>query len=158
MKKKVNILMFSGDYDKALAALIIATSAREIGVDVSMFFAFWGLLLLRDPDRVSLEDKTAFEKLFGSVTPKGPDELPLSKMDMSGLGKMMLTEMMKDAHAPSLSDFLKGAKKRGVKFFGCKLSMEVMGFNREEMIPELEVMTSKEYLQDALDSDLQLFI
>ncbi len=158
MNKRLNILMFSGDYDKALAALILANTARELEADVTMFFAFWGLCLLRDPEKVSMEDKSAYEKMFGMMTPKGPEALPLSKMNFAGLGKKMLLDMMDDDSAPHLSDFLSGARKKGVKFYGCKLSMEIMGITREELIPELEVVEAKTYLQDALESDMQLFI
>lgn len=158
MNKKMNLLMFSGEYDKALAALILANTAREMDVDVTMFFAFWGLFLVRDPEKTRLEDKTLYEKLFGIVTPQGPEELPLSRMNMAGLGKQMLLEMMEDDKAPSLTDFLNGARKKGVKFYGCKLSVDVMGFKEDELLPEVQVITAKEYLGDALDSDLQLFI
>lgn len=150
--------MFSGDYDKALAALILANTAREMKVDVTMFFAFWGLMLVRDPEKMTLEDKTTYEKMFSMMTPKGPQELPLSKMNFSGIGKSMLIEMMEDDDAPPLEAFLKGAQKKGVKFYGCKLSMDVMGFKQEEMIPELEIVTAKVYLEDALESNMQLFI
>lgn len=158
MAKRLNILLFSGEYDKALAALIIANSAAELGVEVTIFFAFWGLLLVRDPDKLSNEDKSAYEKLFEIMTAKGPEDLPLSKMDMAGIGKKMLKKMMEDAKAPSLKDFLEGAVKKGIKFYGCKLSMEVMGFKKDEMLSNLEVVDAKEYLKDALDSDMQLFV
>ncbi|MGI6226902.1 MAG: DsrE/DsrF/DrsH-like family protein [Peptococcales bacterium] len=158
MVKRLNLLMFSGDYDKALAALILANTAREMKVDVTMFFAFWGLMLVRDPEKMTLEDKTTYEKMFSMMTPKSPQELPLSKMNFSGIGKSMLIEMMEDDNAPPLEAFLKGAQKKGVKFYGCKLSMDVMGFKQEEMIPELEIVTAKVYLEDALESDMQLFI
>lgn len=158
MDKKINLLMFSGDYDKALAALIIANSARELGVDVTMFFAFWGLLLVRNPDTSVLNDKSMYEKMFGMMTPKGPEELPLSKMNFSGIGKEMLKAMMKEDETPSLTAFLNGARKKGVKFYGCKLSVDVMGFKKEELLPEIEIITAQEYLKDALNSDMQLFI
>jgi peroxiredoxin family protein len=158
LNKKLSLLIFSGEYDKALAGLILANSAKELNMEVSMFFAFWGLLLLRDPDRSQSEDKTNLEKLMGAMTPKGPEELPLSKMNFSGVGKKMLEAMMKDADAPDLNSFLEGARKKGVKFYGCKLSMDVMGFTKEELIPELEVITATDYLKDALSSDIQLFI
>lgn len=150
--------MFSGDYDKVLAALILANTARELEVDVTMFFAFWGLFIIRDPEKATLADKTVYEKMFGMVTPKGPEELPLSKMNMVGLGKQMLLEMMEDDKTPSLTDFLNGALKKGVKFYGCKLSVEIMGFKEEELLPEVEIITAKDYLINALDSDMQLFI
>ncbi len=158
MDKKINLLLFSGEYDKALAALILANTAKELGADVSMFFAFWGLFLVRDPEVSVLEDKNLYKKMLGIMTPKGPEDLPLSNMNFSGLGKEMLKAMMKDEEAPSLTAFLKGARKKGVKFYGCKLSVDVMGFKKEEFIPELEIIEAKEYLKDALDSDMQLFI
>lgn len=150
--------MFSGEYDKALAALILANTARELDVEVTMFFAFWGLCLVRDPEKGTLEDKSMYEKMFGMVTPKGPEELPLSRMNMAGIGKQMLLGMMEDDETPSLTAFLNGARKKGVKFYGCKLSVDVMGFKKEELLPEVEITTAKEYLADALTSDLQLFI
>lgn len=158
MDKKLNLLMFSGDYDKAMAALILANSAREMNMNVTMFFAFWGLFLLRTGESGNTEAKSSYEKLFGMMTPKNAEELPLSKMNFSGLGKKMLLEMIEEDKAPKLIDFLNGARKKGVKFYGCKLSMEIMGLTKEELIPELEVMEAKEYLQDALESDIQLFI
>jgi len=158
MDKKLSLIMFSGEYDKALAALILANSAKELGIEVSMFFAFWGLLILRDPSVDISEGKSTLEKFMATVTPKGPDELPLSNMNFSGLGKRMLAAMMKEDGTPTLSKFLDGAIKKGVKFYGCKLSMEVMGFKKEELIPGLEVITATDYLKDALQSDIQLFI
>lgn len=158
MNKKMNLLMFSGDYDKAMAGLILANTARDIDVDVTMFFAFWGLFLVRDPEAMTLEDKTIYEKLMSVITPKGPEELPLSKMNFSGLGKWMLEEMMEDQGAPQLIHFLKGARKKNIKFYACKLSVEIMGFKPEEFLPEVEIIDAQAYLRNALDSDMQLFI
>lgn len=158
MARRLNILMFSGEYDKALAALILANSAREINLDVTMFFSFWGLCLLRDPEKMTTEDKTAYEKMFGLVAPQGPENLPLSQLNMVGVGKQMLLQMMKDADSPTLPAFLAGARKKGVRFYGCKLSLEVMGLKPEELIPELEIKTAEDYLADALESDIELFI
>ena len=158
MDKKLSLIMFSCEYDKALAGLILANSAKELGMEVSIFFAFWGLLLIRDPNINTSEGKSSLEKLMAVMAPKGPDELPLSNMNFSGFGKKMLEAMMKEDGTPTLSKFLEGAVKKGVKFYGCKLSMEVMGFKKEELIKELEVIEAKDYLKDALESDIQLFI
>lgn len=150
--------MFSGDYDKALAALIIANAARELEIEVSIFFAFWGLLLIRNPEAPKIDDKSFYEKMFGIMTAKGPEDLPLSKMNFSGFGKEMLKAMMKKDDAPDLTTFLNSARKKGVKFYGCKLSVDVMGFKKEELLPEVEIIDAKDYLKDALNSDMQLFI
>ena len=154
----MNLLLFSGEYDKALAALILANSARELNVEVTIFFAFWGLFLVRDPEKFTTEDKSLYEQMFGMMTPKGPDELPLSKMNFAGFGKGMLMEMMEEEDAPPLIAFLKGAQKKGVKFCACKLSVDVMGFKPEEFIPDVKIIEAKEYLADALSSNMQLFI
>ncbi|MGF7056449.1 DsrE/DsrF/DrsH-like family protein [Brassicibacter mesophilus] len=158
MEKRLNLLVFSGDYDKALAALILANGARELHMEVTMFFAFWGLLVLRDPDKNIMSNKSIFEKMFSIFTPKGTEKLTLSRMNMGGMGQRMLKKMMQDKNKPMLEDFLNGARKKGVKFYGCKLSQEVMGFKQEELIPELEIIEVYEYLKDAVNSEIQLFI
>lgn len=158
MDKKMSILMFSGDFDKALAAFVLANSAREIGVEVTMFFAFWGLMLVRDPAKLSDEDKTLREKMFANMTPKGIEDLPLSKMNFAGIGKKMLVEMMDDSDTPPLDAFLKGAINKGVIMKACKLSCEVMGFSDKELLEEVDIVTAEDYLRDALKSDVQLFI
>ena len=158
MGKKMSILMFSGDFDKALAAFILANSAREIDVEVTMFFAFWGLMLVRDPEELSDEDKTLWEKMFANMTPKGIQDLPLSKMNFAGIGKKMLVEMMDDSDTPPIDAFLKGAINKGVLMKACKLSCEVMGFSEKELLEEVEIVTAEDYLRDALESDVQLFI
>lgn len=158
MDKKMSLLMFSGDYDKALAALVLANTAREMNMEVTMFFAFWGLLLIRDPNKLSEEQKSATEKMFANMTPKHIEDLPLSKMNFAGIGKKMLTEMMEDTDTPPLSAFLKGAINKGVNFKACKLSCEVMGFSEEELIDEAKIVTAEDYLKDALESNIQLFI
>ncbi|MBZ2175808.1 DsrE/DsrF/DrsH-like family protein [Schnuerera sp. xch1] len=156
--KKMNILIFSGEYDKALAALILANSAKEINIDVTIFFAFWGLLLIRNPNKMSEEDKSTYEKMFANMTPKSIEELPLSKMNFAGMGKKMLTEMMEENDTPTLTDFLNGVINKGITMQACKLSCEVMGFKKEELIDEVTIVTAEEYLKDAIDSDIQLFI
>lgn len=158
MEKKLSILMFSGDFDKALAALVLANNAREMNMGVSIFFAFWGLMLVRDPDGLSDEDKTLWEKMFSNMTPKGIEDLPLSKMNFAGIGKKMMEEMMDDSDTPPITAFFKGAIDKGVVMKACKLSCEVMGFSDKELMDEVEIVTAEDYLKDALESDIQLFI
>jgi len=157
-QRHLSLLIFSGEYDKALAAFILANSAREMEMSVTMFFAFWGLTMLRDPEKMSLENKTLYEKMFSVMTPTGASELPLSNMNMAGLGKGMLVEMMQEGEVPALVDFVKGACHKGVKFKACQLSMEIMGLKPEELLPEVEVVDAKNYLEDAMQANIQLFI
>ena len=156
--KKMTILMFSGEYDKALAALILANSAKSLGVEVTIFFAFWGLTVIRNPNSISEEDKTLYEKMFASMTPKSVSDLPLSKMNFAGIGKKMLLDMMDENETPKIEDFLRGALKKGINMKACKLSCEVMGFNEEDLIEEATIVDADNYLIDSLESDIQLFI
>lgn len=157
-EQKANLLIFSADYDKALAAFIIANGARDIDIDVTMFFAFWGLLLLRDPEKLTLEDKTMYEKMFSITTPAGAADLPLSKMNIAGIGKKMLLEMMEDEDTPELPVFVKAACKKGVRLCACQLSLEIMGFKQDELIDGVQVMDVQAYLKDAVNANMQLFI
>lgn len=164
MTDKLNLLLFSGDYDKTLAALILADSAVAMDMDVTIFFAFWGLLVIKDPEKRNLEkntesgNKSLYEKIFNKVTPDEAEKLPLSRMNLSGLGKMMLQEMMEEADSPTLTDLLDEARENGVKFYGCKLSINVMGLSKKDLLPEVEIIEAQDYLKDALSSDIKLFI
>lgn len=158
MNKHVNLLLFSGDYDKALAALIIANGAAAMGASVTIFCAFWGLLLLRDPERLGEEDKNLYEKMFAGMTPTEAEKMPLSRMNMAGIGKKMLLEMMEDNEAPTLTEFLRGAQKKGIRFYACQLSCEIMGFASEELLDGVEIVEVSRYLEDAMEANLQLFI
>jgi Uncharacterized conserved protein len=157
-RKHLNILLFSGDYDKCLAAFILANGAMDMDMTVTIFCAFWGLFVVRDKDKISAKDKNIYEKMFSSMTPAYAEMLPLSKMNLAGLGKSMLLTMMDENHTPHLLDFLEGARKKGVRFCACKLSLEIMGFKPEELLEGIEVIDVKEYLKDASGADIQLFI
>ena len=157
-KKHFNILLFSGDYDKCLAALILANGAMDMGMTVTVFCAFWGLFVIRDKDKLSLEDKNMYEKMFTSITPADAEKLPLSKMNLAGVGKSMLLTMMDENQTPHLHDFLQGARKKGVRFCACKLSLEIMGLKAEELLEGIEVIDVQAYLHDAVEANIQLFI
>lgn len=157
-KSALSILLFSGDYDKCLAAMILANGARDLEMDVDIFCAFWGLLLLRDPERLSMEDKDLYEKMFTIATPSGAENLPLSKMNMAGIGKQMLLNMMESQEAPKLVDFIHGACQKGVRFHACELLLNIMGFKVEELLKEVDVKNVHDYLQQAKAAQIQLFI
>jgi peroxiredoxin family protein len=104
MPKKMSLIMFSGEYDKAMAALILANTAREMDVEGTVFCTFWGLFMLREPEKMTIDDKTTFEKMFDLLTPKQVEDLPLSKMNAAGLGKKLMAHMMVDDDAPPLNN------------------------------------------------------
>jgi len=158
-ENKLSIIMFSGDLDKALASLIIATGATAMGVDVVMFFTFWGTALMRDKGK-KVGGKDMMGKMFGTMLPKGTGDLKLSKMNMGGMGTAMMKSLMKKKNVASLEELLALAGELGVKIFICEMSMDLMGFKREEMIdyPGLDYAGVATFLDEAIDSKMQLFI
>jgi len=158
-KDQISIIAFSGDLDKMLAAMIIATGARAMDTEVKMFFTFWATAMLRDQKK-SGKGKDFMSKMFGFMLPKGSTQLKLSKMNMCGMGTEMLKGLMKKKRVSSLEELLKIAGELGVEINVCEMSMDLMGFKREEMIdyPNLKYVGVGSYLADANESRIQLFI
>ena len=84
-KNDKTMVVFSNDLDRAIASFIIANGAASMGRNVTMFFTFWGLNILRKNDKVNVK-KDLFGKMFGLMMPRGSKKLSLSKMNMGGLG------------------------------------------------------------------------
>jgi len=156
---KVSIIVFSGDLDKVLASFIIATGAVAMGMDVVMFFTFWGTSVLRDKQK-NAGNKDFMGKMFGSMLPKGTGAVKLSKMNMGGMGTAMMKSLMKKKNVASLEQMVEVAGELGVKIYVCEMSMNLMGFKREEFItyPHMDFCGVAKFLEDANDSKVQLFI
>jgi peroxiredoxin family protein len=156
---KKTIVLFSGDFDKAMAAFIIANGAAAMGDQVTMYFTFWGLNLLRKPKGgKSSGKKTFLQIMFGKMMPKGPGRLGLSKMNFGGLGAPLMKVVMKSQNAMSLEDLIASAREQGVKFVACTLSMDILGFKKEELMDDIDFMGVAAYLAEADQSNVNLFI
>src|SRR6056297_858838 len=92
--KKTTIVLFSGDYDKAMAAYIIANGAAAYDHEVTIFHTFWGLNALRKDENIEVK-KGFMEKMFGKMMPRGADKMGLSKMHFAGFGPKMIKNVMK---------------------------------------------------------------
>lgn len=159
VENKISMIVFSGDLDKLLASLIIATGAVAMGMKVNLFFTFWGTAVLRDP-RKSAKGKNLMSKMFGFMLPNGARKVKLSKMNMGGMGTAMMKTLMKKKKVASLEEMLTLAGQMGVQICICEMSMRLMGFKREEMIdyPHMSVCGVATFLAEANTSRIQLFI
>ncbi len=135
--KRFTNVVFSNDLDKALAAFIIANGAAAMGYEVTLFFTFWGLNVLRQDGPVATK-KNLVEKMFGFMMPKGPNKLKLSQMQMGGMGAAMIKGIMKQKNVLSLPELMDEAIKSGVKIVACTMSMDLMGIKSEELIDGVE--------------------
>lgn len=151
------IVVFSGDLDKVLASFIIANGAAAMGRPVTMFFTFWGLNVLRRPEKQTVE-KSVMENMFGTMMPRGSGKLKLSKMNMGGMGTAMMKKIMKDKNVDSLEQLIQKAMEAGVRIVACTMSMDVMGIKAEELIDGVELGGVGAYLGDAEESNVNLFI
>lgn len=158
-ENKLSMVVFSGELDKQLAAMIIATGAAAMGMKVVMFYTFWGTASLRDPKK-TVKGKNFMSKMFGIMLPKGRNKTKLSKMNMAGMGTAMLKGLMKKKNVTDLNQLFEAAALLGVEIFICEMSMDLMGFKREEMIdyPNLSVCGVATFLANAKESAVQLFI
>ena len=155
-KNAQTIVVFSNDLDKALAAFIIANGAKASGKDVTLFFTFWGLNILRKSN-VNAK-KSIIDKMFGIMMPKGADKLTLSKMNMGGLGTFIMKKVMKYKNISTLNELIKQAQNQGIKFIACKMSMDVMGIKEEELIDNVEIAGVAKYIAESNNSNSNLFI
>lgn len=158
-KDQMSIVVFSGDLDKLLAALIMATGATAMDTKVKLFFTFWATAALRDKNK-KVKGKNLISKLFGQMLPKGSSKVKLSQMNMMGMGTSMMKKLMKKNNVASLSDMFKTAGELGVEINICEMSMQLMGLQKEEMIdyPHLNICGVATFLMDAEESKVQLFI
>jgi peroxiredoxin family protein/TusA-related sulfurtransferase/rhodanese-related sulfurtransferase len=156
-KNGATMVVFSGDLDKAIATFIIASGAAAMGKEVTLFFTFWGLNILKRSDAPSAE-KDMMAKMFSMMMPKGANDLPLSKMNMGGMGAKMIKTVMANKNVDSLETLMKNAMDAGVKLVACGMSMDIMGIKKEELIDGVEIGGVAAYLGDAEDSGLNLFI
>ena len=136
---RATIIVHSGDMDKLYSALIVANGALAMGMEVSLFFTFWGLMRLKKG---------------------GLDKGGLSKMNMLGLGKLMVRMKMKKQNVASLERMVQDFKELGGKILACDMSMDIMGIKPEDLRQDLieDYCGVGTYLEDARHSKITLFI
>ncbi|ARU60319.1 hypothetical protein CBW65_04010 [Tumebacillus avium] len=157
MENKSTMVVFNGDLDKAIASFIIATGSAAMGNQVTMFFTFWGLNILRKNESVPVK-KTFLEGMFGLMMPRGPENLGISKMNMGGLGSKMMKYIMRKKNIATLQELMETAKELDVKIIACAMSMDVLGITEAELIDGIEYAGVATYLAEADQSRLNLFI
>ncbi|GAI08634.1 unnamed protein product [marine sediment metagenome] len=157
-KEKLTIVMFSGDLDRALAGFILATTGASMGMEVSMFFTFWGLNIIKKNEG-GIRSKGLMRKMLNFMNRGGTKRLKLSKFNMLGLGTWMMKRLMKDVNMPSIGEFITMAHQMGVKLIACTTTMGVMGIAEDSFCSEVDGIAGATYfLGEARQSKVALFI
>ncbi|MBO0997307.1 DsrE/DsrF/DrsH-like family protein [Bacillus sp. SD075] len=156
-KKRTTIILFSGDYDKAMAAYIIANGAAAYDHEVTIFHTFWGLNALRKNEPISLK-KGFLEKMFAKMMPRGSDKMGLSNMNFAGMGPKMIKHVMKKHNAMSLPNLIELAQEQEIKLIACTMTMDLLGLQQKELLDGIEYAGVAAYLAEAEDGNVNLFI
>ena len=157
-RKGATLVVFSGDWDKVMASLVIANGAAAMGGPVTMFFTFWGLNALRKEQAVAAPGKTLLDKMFGKMMPRGLGKLGLSKMNMAGIGNPMFTWRMKQLDLPNPHGLMEAARKAGIRIVACSMSMDAMGLKKEELLDGVEIGGVADFLGASETTGTNLFI
>ena len=155
--KRTTIVLFSGDYDKAMAAYIIANGAAAYDHEVTIFHTFWGINALRKQEPVTVK-KGFLEKMFANMMPRGAEKLGLSKMQMLGMGPKMIKHVMNKHNALTLTQLVEMAQEQDIKLVTCTMTMDLLGLQKEELLDGIEYAGVAAYLADAEDGNVNLFI
>lgn len=153
-KEGATMVVFSGEMDKVLASMIIASGAAAMGKQVTIFFTFWGLSALKK-QRIK---KQGLAKMFDLMLPKGAASMPISAMNMGGMGSKMMKFVMKQKNVDALPVMIEQANQLGVKIVACTMSMDIMGIEPSELYDFVEYGGVATYLGDSETANLNLFI
>lgn len=156
--KRMSMVCWSSDLDRVWPVLILATTAAASGLEVNIFFTFWGLRVLqRNDKRVTGQN---WMQVGESLMDRGgTDHLRLGKMHMAGMGTAMIKKLAKQYKVASPSDLLEMAKDLGVKLYPCQMTMELYGLTKEDFIDGLEPsLGAASFIEMACESDITLFI
>ncbi len=156
MREKMTIILFSGDLDRAIAAFTLATTAAAANMEVTIFFTFWGLNVLKTKRFTLAAPQKLLQKMFNLLS---TSRLPISRLNMLGLGAWMMKKLMRKTNAASLEDLMKLAKELGVKYIACTTSCGVLGLTRGNLIGDVdEFAGAATYLNTAREAKVNLFI
>ncbi|MCC7018732.1 MAG: DsrE/DsrF/DrsH-like family protein [Ardenticatenales bacterium] len=153
---RVAMVVFSGDLDKAIAAFIIATGAAAMGMEVSMFFTFWGLNAVKK--QKVFAGKNVIEQGFTAMLPGGLGQTGLSQMNYFGAGAKIMRRLMKQHDVSSPEELFGLAQELGVRMVVCDMSRELLGVTDAELIDGLETGGVATFLGDAARAKVTLFI
>ncbi|MFZ3062752.1 MAG: DsrE/DsrF/DrsH-like family protein [Actinomycetota bacterium] len=158
MADKLTMVVFSGELDRALGAFILATTAASMGMEVTMFFTFWGLNIIKKPTGY-IRSKGIMKRMLNRLNRGGANRLPFSRFNMLGMGPWMMKKLMAEVKMPSVQEMIAMAKGMGVKMIVCTTSCGVLGIPNDAFIPEADTFAgAATFLDEAKNSKVTLFI
>ena len=155
-KKRACLISSKGTLDWAYPPLILATAASASGMDVSVFFTFYGLNVIHKD----------FERKL-KVSPVGNPGMPMpvpmpdivsSLPGMTAMATGMMKSKFAKKHVASIRELLDVARESDVKLIACQMTMDVFGYSQNDFIEGVEFGGAAAFLSEARKSHLTLFI
>jgi peroxiredoxin family protein len=137
----------------AYPPLMLATTAAAMGMEVHLYFTFWGMNMITKKTIDSLK-----------ISPVGNPALPMPNIlgmipGMSSMVTSMMQKKMTKMKMPTIREMIATAKEGGVKFHACSPSMNMMGLRKEDLIPEVDdIIGATTYLDLASEDAITLFV
>jgi peroxiredoxin family protein len=157
-KNKITIIAWDGHLDRVWPTLILSTTAAASGMEVSVFFTFWGLFALVKPGK-RITGKDWMTKMLSGMNPGSPAKAKLSRYNFAGMGPWMLGKIAKDYKTPHPTELLEMAQDMGVRLIPCQMTMDLMGLTSDDLIDGLEEpIGAATALLEMKESAIQLFI
>jgi len=157
--KSMSIIVTKGSLDWAYPPFILGTTAAAMDVNVTMFFTFYGLTLLKkdlDLKFTTLGNPAMEMPMFGTHIAM-PNMVSMLPGVGSAAGKMM-KNLMKKKGGASIEDLREAAIESDVKMIACQMTLDLFEYSKEDMIDGIEIGGAATYMENALKSDINLFI
>lgn len=157
--KSMSIIVTKGTLDWAYPPFILGTTAAAMGVNVSMFFTFYGLALLK-------------KNLDLSISPLGKADMEMPMMGMhikmpnimaalpgvNAMSTTMMKNLIKKKGVASIEELREAAVESEVEMIACQMTLDLFEMKKEDMIEEIEIGGAATYMERALKSEINLFI
>lgn len=135
-QRSLVIINWSGQYDKIMPTLIMASVAAASGYKAQVFLTFWGLLpFVKNEKRITGDNW--MQKMLSLMQRPGISHLKLSQMNFLGMGPWMIRKLSKQYNVASPEELLEACQLMGVEFLPCQMTMDMFGLKREDMIDGL---------------------
>jgi len=153
--KKLALIASKGTLDWAYPPFILASTAAALDYEVSIFFTFYGLTLLK-------KDVSDL-KVSPLGNPAMPMPIPMPTLvqalpGMESMATMMMKQKIADKGVASIQELREICLEAGVKLIACQMTMDLFGFQREEFIDGIEIGGAATFFEFAGESDVNLFI
>ena len=165
----MTIIATKGTLDWAYPPFILASTAAALGWQVSIFFTFYGLNLLKK-DLGDLKISPLGNPGMPMKMPFGPDwfrginwNIPNAVQGVipgfENLATALMKQTIKNNGVADIADLREMSIEAGVQLIGCQMTVDLFGFTHDDFIPEIkEYCGAATFLPMAQDADVSLFI